>query len=343
MGFIAYLMYQLRMNNQHDEKAARAADAALAAGRMTLAGVFFQELEQVAKADNLETDRLLTKDSSGLRPFLRKKFNQYDKDVSKALDMSECQALFTELGEPASHFKALMAMMDNNKDGVIDFEEFHSGMLAYLGDHQTRTIASTANDGPKPINAEADDDEDGEDDDDEEVPEDIAKLPTVAEQQRAIKMRSLYMMTVGTLVVLLVSDPAVDVLSSIGNRIGVPGFYVSFLLAPLASNASELIAAYNYARKKTRGSINISLSTLEGAGIMNNTFCTGIFFLVIYMNETIAWTFSVETLAIIIVQMVVMLVAQKKVMTLFDASLVLSMYPLSLVFIVLVKMNTNLK
>lgn len=348
VSFVAYLMYQLRMNHRQDAmeaRAARAADAALAAGRMTLAGVFFEELEQVAKADNIETDSLLTKDNSKLRSFLLKKFNQYDKDGSKTLDRFECQALFIDLGEPASHFNALLAEMDKNSDGVIDFLEFYGGMLAYLANHTTRTIASTADDGPKAINDEVNDDEDGEndDDDDDDYPEDIAKLPTVAEQQRAVKIRSLYMMTVGTLVVLLVSDPAVDVLSSIGNRMGVPGFYVSFFLAPLASNASELIAAYNYARKKTRSSINISLSTLEGAGIMNNTFCTGIFFLVIYMNETIAWTFSAETLAIIIVQMVVMLVAQKKIMTLFDASLILSMYPLSLVFIVLVKMNTNLK
>jgi Ca2+/Na+ antiporter len=346
MAFIAYLMYQLKMNHQQDAmeaRAAKAANAALATGKLTLAGVFFQELEQVAKANNIETDSLLTKDNSRLRSFLRKKFIQYDKDGSKTLDTFEVQALFTDLREPASHFNALLAEMDKNSDGVIDFEEFYSGMIAYLANHTTRTTTSTANDGPKAINDEADGDEDGEDDEDEEIPEDIAKLPTVAEQQRAIKIRSLYMMTVGTTVVLLVSDPAVDVLSSLGSRMGVPGFYVSFLLAPLASNASELIAAYNYARKKTRGSINISLSTLEGAGIMNNTFCTGIFFLVIYMNETIAWTFSVETLAIILVQMVVMLVAQKKIMTLFDASLVLSMYPLSLLFIVLVKMNTQLK
>lgn len=43
----------------------------------------------------------------------------------------------------------------------------------------------------------------------------------------------------------------VGVLSAVGRRLDVSAFYISFVLAPLASNASELIASYNYAKKKT--------------------------------------------------------------------------------------------
>ena len=60
-----------------------------------------------------------------------------------------------------------------------------------------------------------------------------------------------------------------------GKRIGIAPFYVSFVLSPLISNASELIASYNYSIKKTPASITISLSTLLGAAIMNNTFVLG--------------------------------------------------------------------
>jgi hypothetical protein len=41
------------------------------------------------------------------------------------------------------------------------------------------------------------------------------------------------MMLVGTAVVLLFSDPMVDVLSSIGDRLNVGAFYVAFILSPL--------------------------------------------------------------------------------------------------------------
>lgn len=71
------------------------------------------------------------------------------------------------------------------------------------------------------------------------------------------------MMAIGTVVVLLFSDPMCDVLSEVGNRTHIKPFYVAFILAPLASNASELIAAYNYALKKTKKTVNISFATLE--------------------------------------------------------------------------------
>jgi Ca2+/H+ antiporter len=61
--------------------------------------------------------------------------------------------------------------------------------------------------------------------------------------QWEIKKKAFKMMGLGTIMVLLVSDPAVDVLSSIGARTGIPAFYIAFVLAPMASNASELIAA----------------------------------------------------------------------------------------------------
>lgn len=93
-------------------------------------------------------------------------------------------------------------------------------------------------------------DESDDESEEEEMPEDLQDLP-VHVQQRKIKMRAGWMMTVGTLLVLFFSDPMVNVLSELGARIHVPPFFVAFVLAPVASNASELIASYNYASKKT--------------------------------------------------------------------------------------------
>merc|ERR1711964_177968 len=140
-------------------------------------------------------------------------------------------------------------------------------------------------------------------------------------------------MGLGTLMVLVFSDPSVGVLNEIGGRVGVSSFYISFVLAPLASNASELVAAYNYAQKKTQKSMTISLSTLEGAACMNNTYCLGIFYALVYFKG-LAWTFKAETASIILVQVLVGLVAMKqRVHTLRSGLLVLLMYPLSLAFV----------
>merc|ERR1712048_1353666 len=94
--------------------------------------------------------------------------------------------------------------------------------------------------------------QDGEnEDEDEEMPEDIQNLPK-EEQMRRIMFRACWKMLLGTFVVLFVSDSFVDVLNVWGKRLGIPVFYVAFVIAPFASNASELLSAYVYARKKTR-------------------------------------------------------------------------------------------
>ena len=64
----------------------------------------------------------------------------------------------------------------------------------------------------------------------------------------------------------------VDVMQEIAVRVNISPFYVSFVLAPLASNASEVVASMFYAAKKTRKTMTVSLSALEGAACMNNTF-----------------------------------------------------------------------
>ena len=72
--------------------------------------------------------------------------------------------------------------------------------------------------------------------------------------------------------------------AEVGKRTGISSFYVAFVIAPLASNASELIASYSYALKKTPASISISLQALQGAACMNNTFCLSIFMALIYFQ-----------------------------------------------------------
>jgi len=69
------------------------------------------------------------------------------------------------------------------------------------------------------------------------------------------------------------SDPMVDVLAALGNRMGIKPFYVSFVISPLVSNASELISSLMFASRKTQASMDMTLSALLGAATMNNTFC----------------------------------------------------------------------
>ena len=137
--------------------------------------------------------------------------------------------------------------------------------------------------------------EDGGQEEEEEVPEDITSLPP-HEQQRIIKQRAFTMLAIGTTLVLIFSDPMVDVMQEIASRAGLNSFYVAFVLAPLASNASEVIASQYYAAKKTRKTITVSLTALEGAASMNNTFCLSIFMGLVYFRG-LAWQYTAETIS----------------------------------------------
>jgi len=122
------------------------------------------------------------------------------------------------------------------------------------------------------------------------------------------------------------------VFSSIGLRLGVPAFYVAFILAPLASNLAEVIAAYNYAAKKTSKSITISFETLQGAGCMNNTFCLSIFLGLVFF-KSLAWEYTAETISILFVEIAIAVASLQRVPTVGTAWMVLALYPASLVLV----------
>merc|ERR1711937_939784 len=146
-------------------------------------------------------------------------------------------------------------------------------------------------------------------------------------------MGATWMMLLGTFLVLLFSDPLVDCLNEWGTRLGISPFYVAFVIAPFASNASELLSAYNYAAKKSASGITTALSTLLGAACMNNTFVLAIFFGLIYF-QGLAWQFTAETIAIVVVQWIIGLVAiVKTTHTPFIAILILSCYPACLMLV----------
>lgn len=177
----------------------------------------------------------------------------------------------------------------------------------------------------------SDDGDEDDGDEDEEMPDDLLDLPP-DEQRKRLLNRSFSMLFFGTVLVVLFSDPMTDVLDEIGTRTGVNSFYVSFVLAPMASNASELIASYSYAAKKTSKSISIALQALQGAACMNNTFCLAIFMALIYF-QGLAWQYSAETISILVAQLLVAFISYKDVQTSLDVWLILAIYPLC-IFIV---------
>jgi len=221
----------------------------------------------------------------------------------------------------------LFKQADKDSSYTIDRDEFFDLTKHLVVDPPRPTLRRPSKRHSEPRVADED-----EDDDQEEMPEEFKDL-SPEEQRKHILLKSFGMMGLGALLVLIFSDPMVDVLSEIGVRSGIPAFYISFVLAPLASNASELVAAFRYASKKSRKTITISLNTLEGAACMNNTFCLSIFYALVYY-QGLAWKFTAETITIFLVQAVIaVIVLLSNQQTLLTGLVILGLFPLTLVFV----------
>merc|ERR550525_1053820 len=104
-------------------------------------------------------------------------------------------------------------------------------------------------------------------------------------------------------------------------------FCLAIFLAPFASNASELLAAYTYAAKKSSKTITCALSSLLGAACMNNTFCLAIFLALVYFKD-LAWEFTAETVSIVVIQWLIgALTIKGTTMTMHMAFVILLCYP----------------
>jgi hypothetical protein len=72
--------------------------------------------------------------------------------------------------------------------------------------------------------------------------------------------------------------------------------------------------------------VEVAISGLLGAGVMNNTF--GLFiFLYIVWSKTLYWDFAAETLCMIVVEGCVILMATKKTNSMLDAVAIAALYP----------------
>jgi len=360
-GFVSYLILQVKSAERGDDKLKRVEvmRKLIAEGTVSLTGAMRDTMLQEMKKNPDEGSQVALKSgyqsiadtpwpskemSDYMKPLLSEAFAKYDKDGNKELDKSEFATFLKDFNEDISpeDYHILFDKVDKDNDGTISFDEFMDAcyflILANLRKAESITVAAD----PENLSAsivectvrDIDVGEDGDESDEEaeDVPKKMANL-SPEKQQAAIIKSALLQLSLGTALVLIFSDPMVDIMSEISARAGLKPFYVSFCLAPIASNASELIASMFYASKKTRKSMAVSISALEGAACMNNTFCLSIFMGLIYFRG-LAWQYSAETISIVVVQVVLGVFVQfRTYMTAWHSLLILSMFPLSLLLV----------
>lgn len=103
----------------------------------------------------------------------------------------------------------------------------------------------------------------------------------------------------GTCICSVFSDPFVGSVADLSRATGIPAFFIAFVVAPLASNASELVSSLRFASGKKVKNISLTFHQVYGAVTMNNTMCLGLFLLVVYVQH-LQWVYSVEVLLVVL-------------------------------------------
>jgi Ca2+/Na+ antiporter len=296
IGLFMYMRLQLRLSAEGQDKDKRIAIAkkTLQQGKMSLKGVLKSTIQDLntrhrASASGEGEYASLGQTPSGmfvapppeiidvLKEILHEAFHIYDKDGNGKLEKGEIRVFLRDFHEniDEKEISEMQKHMDTDSDEVISFDEFVC--LAYhlimSSDEAVGGTQPYHRPAPRGSMVVADSifNDDPHAQEEEEMPEEFTDL-TPEEQQRAIKLRAFKMLALGTVLVVYFSDPMVDVMQEIANRAHLPAFYVSFVLAPVASNSSEVVASMFYAAKKTRKTMTVSMSALVGAACTNNTF-----------------------------------------------------------------------
>jgi Ca2+/Na+ antiporter len=131
----------------------------------------------------------------------------------------------------------------------------------------------------------------------------IQSLQDEEEPKWKIALKSSSLLVFGVGMVTFFSDPMCDALTALTNQnnaqyIPIGSFYVSFVVTPLCSNASELVSSILFAMKKEKECTSMTYSQIYGACIMNNTLCLGVFCALIFFGD-LEWYYSAEVTIIV--------------------------------------------
>lgn len=152
-----------------------------------------------------------------------------------------------------------------------------------------------------------------------------------------IALKATILLIVGVGICALFSDPMVDSLSNLGTLWRINPFYISFVVSPICSNASETISSLIFAAKKRKKNTTVTYAQLFGAVTMNNTLCLGIFVALVYFRSLV-WTFSAETLCIFISTVIVgSITAHTNTLKSWWAIVVALVYPFALGLVIILE------
>jgi len=352
LSFIGYSVYQLTSAASSERQKEKESEARMAAWKRAMRGRFTQSNKIVElifhkfdtdKTGTIEPNELkdgleslgLKLDRKDLIDFMEK----YDVDQSFSISMDEFEKLAQDVFFKQMHSNTNLLSKDligdGERNGLVpsEIKLVKSKDKANFGSVDENNVKVNLEQFEEAFSTSSNMDVNSSGQhvtfsDDESDEEEFLEMT-----DSQLRNKALLLLAAGTLLVTVFSDPMVEAISAFAGTTGIPAFYVSFVVTPLASNAAEVLASLRFATKKSVNCVTLSLSSLYGAACMNNTFCLGIFFALIWL-QNLEWDFTAETITNLTVIWLVGLSGTKPYYRNWQGWYIASLYIVAIVMIV---------
>lgn len=357
-AFVAYSVVQLRSVEGHEMQRQRQKSTKRRHWEKTLARQLTpgKSLRLVFKTFDLDDDEFID------RPELVRCLNSLGLDA----DRRDVNAILKEmdgggLRRQSTHvdctgnirspaLSADCATADADSDERIsyrEFEQFFTRAITLDDKRRSRTDRPSMATGLLDASVDGVPDADDWDDDCDEEERMYVHLSDAQIQWKALRT-----LTFGAALVTLFSFPLVTTMAVFADKVGVSAFYVSFVVAPFASNASEVMAALQFATKRNSKGVSLMFGSLYGSANMNVgwcrphgmptltttlTLCQNTFALSIFLGlvafRGLQWLFTAEVVVILFVTFAVGMQGRRRTVRMYQAALVAALYPFSIMAI----------
>lgn len=259
-------------------------------------------------------------------------FDKYDSDKNKVISQPELRSLIqtVKFGDKwiTNHDMVVDKVMkdfDDDGDQLITSEEFVRGVTRWLNKATHETKCSDAKRSVEEY--------------DKILWKEVDSM--VYEEQVGKKTyklmltwgfnKALLQLILGFMMLTYLASPLSLSTRQFSNAVGIPSFFISFVVIPISMQARKAIAAIFPAAQKNKRTASLTFSELYGNVVMNNIMGMTTLLAIVYVKD-LRWDYSAEVLIMLVVCAVIGLLAVlSSTYPLWTCLLAFSLYPFSLV------------
>ncbi|KAI8525635.1 hypothetical protein RHMOL_Rhmol13G0245900 [Rhododendron molle] len=280
-----------------------------------------------------EADGLVTDDGSPNVDRIKSIFEEFDSNHNKLISQSELKEVIQNIRfgkfQLDHDLVAENVMKDFDEDGdqMISEQEFINGITKWI--HKATCIANSK------------DSKNFIDEFDKIAWKEVDSLVYEKEENRGIIhqllsrdcIKSVLQIILGAAIVSFLAEPLIYSILDLSTALGLPTFYISFVIIPFALKFKMAVSAIFPASQKSLKTASLTFSEIYGGVVMNNITGLSILLAIVYIKD-LTWDYSVEVLVILVVCAIIGLLAFfRSSYPLWTCILAFFLYPFSLLLV----------